>query len=214
MHRRRRSDGAGRRAALTCRMPSSSAPRAASAPSSCASTVPRAGGDATARGDEALPPRCVAGCDRHRARRDQRRAVSRAGLAARRCELRRDRQRRRRAQAPERPGAASDADFDHTMHANVLAPMRVLPQLATCWRRAQAGADLLEDGLDGRAQRHQQLALPRPKAAANSVRRTSRSRWAIQGGVRELSTPAGCAPTWAAPARTSVSKTAWPACAA
>ena len=104
------------------------------------------------------------------------------------------------------PGAASDADFDHTMHANVLAPMRVLPQLADM---LAPGAKLAlissKMGSMGARNATSSWLYRASKAAANSVLKDISLEWAGKA-VRGASTPAGCAPTWAAPAQTSASK--------
>jgi NAD(P)-dependent dehydrogenase (short-subunit alcohol dehydrogenase family) len=73
----------------------------------------------------------------------------------------------------------SDADFDHTMHANVLAPMRVLPQLAD---RLAPGAKLAlissKMGSMGARTATSSWLYRASKAAANSVLKDISIEWA------------------------------------
>lgn len=73
----------------------------------------------------------------------------------------------------------SDADFDHTMHANVLAPMRVLPQLADM---LAPGAKLAlissKMGSMGARNATSSWLYRASKAAANSVLKDISLEWA------------------------------------
>ena len=73
----------------------------------------------------------------------------------------------------------SDADFDHTMHANVLAPMRVLPQLAGM---LAPGAKLAlissKMGSMGARNATSSWLYRASKAAANSVLKDISLEWA------------------------------------
>jgi NAD(P)-dependent dehydrogenase (short-subunit alcohol dehydrogenase family) len=73
----------------------------------------------------------------------------------------------------------SDADFDHTMHANVLAPMRVLPQLADV---LAPGAKLAlissKMGSMGARNATSSWLYRASKAAANSVVKDISLEWA------------------------------------
>ncbi len=73
----------------------------------------------------------------------------------------------------------SDADFDHTMHANVLAPMRVLPQLADV---LAPGAKLAlissKMGSMGARNSTSSWLYRASKAAANSVLKDISIEWA------------------------------------
>lgn len=73
----------------------------------------------------------------------------------------------------------SDADFDHTMHANVLAPMRVLPQLADM---LAPGAKLAlissKMGSMGARASTSSWLYRASKAAANSVLKDISLEWA------------------------------------
>ena len=75
--------------------------------------------------------------------------------------------------------APSDADFDHTMHANVLAPMRVLPQLADM---LAPGAKLAlissKMGSMGARNATSSWLYRASKAAANSVLKDISLEWA------------------------------------
>ena len=73
----------------------------------------------------------------------------------------------------------SDADFDHTMHANVLAPMRVLPQLADLLAPGAKLALLSSKmgSIGARAETSSWLYRA-SKAAANSVLRDIALEWA------------------------------------
>ena len=73
----------------------------------------------------------------------------------------------------------SDADFDHTMHANVLAPMRVLPQLVD---KLAPGAKLAlissKMGSMGARNATSSWLYRASKAAANSVLKDISLEWA------------------------------------
>jgi NAD(P)-dependent dehydrogenase (short-subunit alcohol dehydrogenase family) len=75
--------------------------------------------------------------------------------------------------------APSDADFDHTMHANVLAPMRVLPQLVD---KLAPGAKLAlissKMGSMGARNATSSWLYRASKAAANSVLKDISLEWA------------------------------------
>jgi len=75
--------------------------------------------------------------------------------------------------------APTDADFDHTMHANVLAPMRVLPQLADM---LAPGAKLAlissKMGSMGARNATSSWLYRASKAAANSVLKDISIEWA------------------------------------
>ena len=75
--------------------------------------------------------------------------------------------------------APSDADFDHTMHANVLAPMRVLPQLADMLAPG-AKLALLSSKMGSIGQRAAtgSWLYRASKAAANSVLKDISLEWA------------------------------------
>jgi NAD(P)-dependent dehydrogenase (short-subunit alcohol dehydrogenase family) len=73
----------------------------------------------------------------------------------------------------------SDADFDHTMHANVLAPMRVLPQLADMLAPgAKVALISSKMGSMGARASTSSWLYRASKAAANSVLKDISIEWA------------------------------------
>ena len=73
----------------------------------------------------------------------------------------------------------SDADFDHTMHANVLAPMRVLPQLADMLAPGAKPALISSKmGSMGARNATSSWLYRASKAAANSVLKDISLEWA------------------------------------
>jgi NAD(P)-dependent dehydrogenase (short-subunit alcohol dehydrogenase family) len=115
---------------------------------------------------------------------------------------------------PRHDGFPTQDDFDSVMHTNVLAAMRLLPIVAPLVASTRGKLGVLSSRMGSIGSRTSAggSLYRASKAALNSVLRDTAL---IFGKAPPASpfTPAGCKPTWAAPAPPSASNTACATCA-